>query len=96
MSFYFHPDAETELSHAVAYYEELQKDLGLAFAQEIFDTIQRIIEFPEAWQPITTKSRRCLTNRFPFGVIYQIQEDAIVIIAVMHLHKEPNYWKNRK
>ena len=44
---------------------------------------------------MTSETRRCLTNRFPFGVIYQIIEKQIVVIAVMHLHKKPDYWKKR-
>jgi hypothetical protein len=30
-----------------------------------------------------------------FGIIYQIVEKQIVVIAVMHLHKKPDYWKKR-
>jgi len=95
MNFSFHPEAEKEFNQAIDYYEDLQENLGLEFAQEIFDAIQRIIEYPLAWQSMTSETRRCLTNRFPFGVIYQIIEKQIVVIAVMHLHKKPDYWKKR-
>jgi len=40
--------------------------------------------------------RRSLVNRFPFGILYSVQNDQIYILAVMHLHKEPGYWKKRK
>jgi len=95
MTFRFHPDAELELNVAIDYYEECQEHLGLEFAQEIYVTIHRIIDFPNAWQPMTSKTRRCLTNRFPFGVIYQILDNEIIIIAIMHQNQKPFYWKNR-
>ena len=95
MNFDFHPEAEEELNSAIDYYEDIQEHLGLEFANEVYKTIYRIIDFPYAWQPMTSKTRRCLTNRFPFGIIYKITEERIIIIAIMHLNKKPNYWKIR-
>ncbi|MDD3769282.1 type II toxin-antitoxin system RelE/ParE family toxin [Sulfuricurvum sp. IAE1] len=95
MNFRFHPDAEIEFNHAIDYYEECQKNLGLEFAQEVYATIHRIIDFPDAWQPITEQTRRCLTNRFPFGIVYQKRNNEIIIIAIMHQHQKPFYWSNR-
>ncbi len=40
--------------------------------------------------------RRCMTRKFPYGILYTIEEDYILILAVMHCNREPNYWKNRK
>jgi len=95
MNFRFHPDAEAELINAINYYEESRENLGLEFAEEVYATIQRITEFPQAWRRMTETTRRCLTNRFPYGVVYMIGIEEIVIIAVMHLKKEPGYWKKR-
>lgn len=92
----FHSEAEMELNNAIDYYEEIQQNLGLEFAQEVYASVQRIIDFPFAWQPMTKTTRRCLTNRFAFGVIYTITNDEIIIVAVMHLHQKPDYWQARK
>jgi len=61
----FHPDAETELNEAIAYYNERQNGLGLEFAREVDLAIQNILSFPHAWAPLSPNTRRCLTNRFP-------------------------------
>jgi len=95
MRYSFHPDAKRELFEAINYYEECKSGLGLEFAKEVYSTIQRIIRFPEAWSKLSKNTRRCLTNRFPYGVIYQRADDEIIIIAVMQLNKEPDYWKKR-
>ena len=96
MNYIFHPDAKNELSQAISYYEECQKGLGTEFLEEVYSTIQRILTFPEAWSILSENSRRCLTNRFPYGIIYQItDEDSIRIISIMQLNKKPDYWQKR-
>lgn len=95
MKYSFHPSAKRELMDAIEYYEQCQSGLGLEFAREIYSTIQRIIHFPEAWSKLSKNTRRCLTNRFPYGVIYQITEEEILIIAIMQLNRRPDYWKER-
>jgi plasmid stabilization system protein ParE len=96
MTYSFHPDAERELNASVDYYEECQVNLGVEFAYEVQKTIQRILEFPTAWPRLDGEIRRCLTNRFPFGVIYYQRKEEIIILAVMQLQRKPNYWKERK
>jgi len=91
----FHPEAKEEFFEAINYYEECQGGLGLEFAKEIYSTIQRIIHFPEAWSKMSENTRRCLVNRFPYGIIYNVCDEEIVILAVMQLNREPGYWKKR-
>ena len=55
----------------------------------------RIAQFPEAWHPLSKRTRRCLVKRFPYGVIYTKRGEEIIIIAVANLHRKPDYWKNR-
>jgi hypothetical protein len=95
MKYFFHPSARIELNEAIDYYEKCKTGLGSEFAKEIYSTIQRIIQLPEAWIQISQNTRRCLTNRFPYGVIYQFLKDKIMIIAIMQLNREPDYWKSR-
>lgn len=96
MIFSFHPKAEKELNYSIDYYEECQTNLGLEFANEVYSTIQRILSFPKAWQTLDNDIRRCLTNRFPFGIIYYQRDKEIIILAVMQLNRKPNYWSNRR
>ena len=96
MKYSFHPSAEKELTDAVDYYNAVQRGLGLEFAKEVHSTIQNILSFPNSWTLLSEHTRRCLTNRFPYGVIYQTTTDEIFIIAVMQLSREPEYWKERK
>ena len=95
MTLEFLGQAETELVEAVAFYNGESEGLGYEFAAEVNRTLLRIAEHPLAWAPLSNRTRRCRTNRFPFGLIYQVREDVILIVAVMHLHREPTSWKSR-
>lgn len=95
MKFSFHPEARFELTQAVEYYQTRETNLGSEFLEDVFKTILRIIEFPKAFPKFSTNARRCLVNRFPFAIIYQIRDNEIFIVAITHLSQKPGYWKER-
>lgn len=96
MKYTFHPDAESEFEDAVNYYEEHQNGLGYDFSLEVYSAIRRVITNPGAWSILDDDIRRCLTNRFPYGIVYSQDNDEIYILAVMNLRRHPDYWKHRK
>ena len=95
MNYSFHPEAEAEFLGAIDFYEEHKKNLGLDFAAEVYAAIARAAEHPKAWPLVQGEIRRCQTTRFPYGVLYSQEPDIIFILAVMHLHRDPDYWKHR-
>jgi plasmid stabilization system protein ParE len=94
-NFSFHPEAEEEFIESAIYYEDCESGLGLDFSREVYATIQNALDYPTLWPEIETPVRRCLVHRFPYGVIYSIEPDGIFILAVMHLRRDPDYWKYR-
>jgi len=96
MKFAFHPEAEEEFNEAIEYYEEIEPGIGYDFALEVYSTIQRSVEFPKAWAIIEGEIRRSLVSRFPYGVLYSEEQEGIHVVAVMNLHRHPDYWKHRK
>lgn len=95
MSYSFHPEAEAEFLEAVDYYETCKEGLGFEFAVEVYSVIERILAYPKAWPILDEEVRRCQTSRFPYGVLYSEDREVIFILAVMHLHRDPDYWKHR-
>lgn len=85
--------ALSELREATLYYERKEPGLGLKFLDEIDDTVDRILRFPRAWNPLSARTRRCRTHRFPFGMLYQVRSDEILITAVMDLRRDPRRWR---
>lgn len=87
--------AEAELTDAFEYYQTIIDDLGYEFVKEIELSLDRIKRFPDSYQEIGKRSRRCLVHKFPYGIIYQIREKEILIVAISNLHREPEYWVSR-
>lgn len=87
--------AQTELDDAVEYYNAEQPGLGYRFLAEALDALDRIRNFPDAWQPFCGEARRCLIRRFPYGVVYLNDKGDILVLAVAHLHRRPDYWTDR-
>ena len=86
--------ALSELREATLHYERKEPGPGRKFLDEIDDTIDRILRFTRAWQPLSARTRRCRTHRFPFGILYQVRSDEILITAVMDLRRDPRYWRD--
>ena len=96
MKFSFHPEAEEEFRAAIEYYEDREEGLGYDFSVEVFTTIENVVARPDAWPLVEADIHRCLVNRFPYGVLYSIEGADIFILAVMHLRRHPDYWKDRR
>lgn len=92
----FHPHAQAEMAHAAAWYEAQQGNLGRRFLAAVQDAINRIQINPGLYPLIEGDVRRCLTKVFPYGILFRIMPSGIAIMAVMHLHREPGYWKDRR
>lgn len=91
----FHPEAEAEFVSTARYYEDQAEQLGLEFISSVQGTVRRILEYPESGRPFGRRLRRVLVPKFPFGLLYRVEPQHIVIVAVAHLHRRPGYWRPR-
>ena len=91
----FHPEALAEYEDAARYYAERDPELAPRFVEAVEDAFDRILESPARWRVVDEDVRRCLTRVFPYGVLYTIEPDFVLIVAVGHCSREPGYWKDR-
>lgn len=90
-------EAREELLHAVAWYEECQPGLGWQFAEQVQVAEDAILRYPQAWANVGGGFRRKLLTRFPYALIYhEPGPDWLEIVAVMHQHRQPDYWRSRE
>jgi hypothetical protein len=88
-------EAAQELLAAVQYYEAQKAGLGGAFLDEVDAAIATIKDAPARWPAIEDEFRRYRLDRFPYMLVYETKHDALVILAVAHLHQRPGYWRER-
>ena len=92
--------AEDELVEGAAWYEERQEGLSEQFFREYRDALTRILAAPGMYARLETvrsrrNLRRCFLKRFPYYIGYELLDDEIVVLAVAHTKRRPNYWIRR-
>lgn len=87
--------AKREIDDAKQFYEIEFEGLGLQFMEEVKKSARRISKYPKAWSVEKGEIRKCLLHKFPYKLLYAIEYDHIVIVAVAHQHRRPEYWVDR-
>jgi len=87
--------ADQEVDAAVAWYGELAEGADRDFLDELDRVVRLIRIYPLLATQIEPEIRRFLFPRFPYSLIYGIDQETIVVIAVAHQHREPRYWNDR-
>ena len=87
--------ARQEIDEAYAWLEERSSGKGLEFLDDLDRAVRRVVTFPLASTEVEPGVRRCLFAHFPYAMLYGIDEDTIVVLAVAHAHRRPNYWLGR-
>ena len=95
MRYEFHPGALAEFEDAAIYYAGCQLGLELRFIQCVESTFRQLCASPTRGRLFDQDVRRCLVHVFPYAILYSIESDYILIIAVMHCSREPGYWRHR-
>ena len=84
-----------EYAQAAQEYAAVSPELGGRFYDEIERLIAEACEWPEAYRCICDPVRRHFSTVFPYGILYENKPAVVRILAVMPLHRDPNYWVHR-
>lgn len=87
--------ARDEFLAAVDFYEDRAAGLGNELIGEVEYAIEIVLKNPEVGSSFTKRTRRILLRRFPYSVIYIVEQKILVIVAVAHQRQRPGYWKGR-
>lgn len=87
--------ARDEVREAADYYSAISPGLGLAFKRELRQLMRLVATMPLAWPACGENIRKCLMTRFPYLVIYSPLPGELLVLAVGHQHRRPDYWRDR-
>lgn len=87
--------AQQEVDDAVEWYEEQAEGRSLDFLDELDRSVRLVRTYPLVATQIEPEIRRFLFIHFPYSLVYGIDRETIVVIAVAHQHREPRYWAAR-
>lgn len=93
--FWVHPDAEIELTEAVAYYFSVDKMLAARFVAGLQHGVDHLKTLPFSGTPIASDVRRYALRGFPYRLIYSAAPDGVFVLALAHTRRRPFYWRNR-
>jgi toxin ParE1/3/4 len=94
-------EADAEAEEAARWYEQREAGLGFEFLDSLAAVYRAIEDQPERFARLETAPahrnvHRYLLERFPYYVVYEILANEVVVLAVAHGRRRPNYWKKRK
>ncbi len=88
--------AEEDLVEILAWYADPDRNNAPDFLDEYERAIQRILHNPDGWRAIgRTGYRRCLLDRFPYGIYYRVDDSILIIVSIVHNRRSPRVWTGR-
>lgn len=91
----YHHDAEDELLAEINYLELRVPGLGRRFYAEVRRAETLLAKFPESAQEVAAGIRKHPLRKFPFSLLYSIEKDGLLVLAVAHHRRRPDYWAGR-
>jgi len=88
-------DARRELLEARDYYDEQRPGYGERLVEAVEAEFALLLQFPEIGKKIRPNVRRRTMSRWPYGIVYQIRGEELVIVAIAHHRRRPHYWRSR-
>ena len=88
--------ASAEMNHVADEYDEARPGLGDEFLATVETAFNGIVQAPHRWPRIDARHQRYVLRRFPFSLIYRFNDAEVVLVAVAHHKRQPNYWSRRR
>lgn len=89
------PEARAEFDEAADWYEQKKAGLGIDFVAKVREVFDRIRTNPRLHQKVHQGVRKAVVSRFPFIVLYQEDNDEVIVISAFHTSRDPSIWQGR-
>jgi len=88
-------EAENDYLNAFDYYAERSETAARAFIAEFENAISQVQTYPRRWRKGDHGAQVYHLRNFPYALVYKIQSETIVVVAVSHHRRKPGYWRER-
>ena len=89
------PEAEQDLAQGFNWYEERRAGLGFEFLDRVNLVLRKIEENPRRYSGTYRNVRLALVGKFPYKVLYLIENENTEVIGVVHVKRSPEFWQRR-
>jgi plasmid stabilization system protein ParE len=89
------PRAKKDFDVSFDWYSQRSENAAMRFSAEVDAALQRIASASERFARIDEMHRACSLFKFPFRVIYRILENEILVVAIAHAKRHPDYWRGK-
>jgi plasmid stabilization system protein ParE len=93
--FVIRPEAEAEVIETATWYEQKSQTLAARFVQEFRSTLAKVANNPLQYQIVEDDMRRAPVTGFPYGILYVVSDDEIVVLSCFHGRRDPAQWRER-
>ena len=90
-----HPEASFEGIEARIWIGDDDGVQGLLFAAALEEAFGKIKSRPLGYRCFDGEFRKIKVGKFKYSVVFRIRSEEIQIMAIMHQHRRPGYWKDR-
>lgn len=82
------PEAELDLVIAAGWYEARRNGLGVEFLDELESLIASLANHALLYAERLEGIRRVFARRFPYAVFYQVLDEDVVVLSIMHVRRQ--------
>ena len=85
--------AKADVRGARRWYDDRRAGLGDEFLADLHNTLNKIAAHPNGFARVASDVRSLSLNRFPYVVYYRDLTECVVVLAVLHAHRDPRLWR---
>jgi plasmid stabilization system protein ParE len=89
------PEAEEDLAEAALFLEQRVTGLGDGLVAEVERSLARLAQNPYVGPDVGAGARKLSVRRFPYGLIYRLETERVLVLAIAHDRRRWGYWRNR-
>lgn len=91
----YHPLFDCDIREAAAWYDQHSEGLGDRFVESVRESVNKVIENPERFSVSPAGLRYVQTRHFPYVILFDVIDDDLVLLTVIHTARSPEKWRER-